>query len=112
MNSSYWSPDYRLPSEREEILVDEVLLTVTGEGGYPGDLTPSDNWPNVAPGTRGILNALSGKYCGWAGIVDMGDKPAHPVDPRFQGHSGGGRFHVGDGEPRSDGNHRRLAGRG
>lgn len=75
MNSSYWSPDHRLPADREEILVDEVLLTVTGEGGYPGDLTPSDNWPNVAPGTRGILNALSGKYCNWAGIVDLDDKP-------------------------------------
>lgn len=75
MTSSYWSFEYKLPADREEILLDEVLLTVTGEDGYPGDLTPSDNWPNVAPGTRGILNALSGKYCNWAGVVDMADKP-------------------------------------
>ena len=29
----------------------------------------------VAPGTRGILNALSGKYCNWSGIVDIDPKP-------------------------------------
>ena len=75
MTSSYWSSEYTLPADREEILLDEVLLTVTGDDGYPGDLTPSDNWPNVAPGTRGILNALSGKYCNWVGVVDMADKP-------------------------------------
>ena len=75
MTSSYWSPEYRLPAEREEILVDEVLLTVTGDDGYPGDLVPSENWPGAAPGSRGILNALSGKYCNWAGLVDLPDKP-------------------------------------
>lgn len=75
MTSSYWSSEYKLPADREEILLDEVLLTVTGDDGYPGDLTPSDNWPNVAPGTRGILNALSGKYCNWSGIVEMVNKP-------------------------------------
>ena len=75
MTSSYWSPEYRLPAEREEVLVDEVLLTVTGDDGYPGDLVPSENWPGAAPGSRGILNALSGKYCNWAGLVDLPDKP-------------------------------------
>ena len=75
MTSSYWSPEYRLPPEREEILVDEVLLTVTGDDGYTGDLLPSENWPGVAPGTRGILNALSGKYCNWAGLADLAEKP-------------------------------------
>lgn len=75
MNSAYWRPECELPGDREEILLDEVLLTVTGDDGYPGDLTTSDNWPGVAPGTRGILNALSGKYCNWAGIVDLPEKP-------------------------------------
>ncbi len=75
MNSAYWSPGYRLPSEWEDILVDEMILSVAGDDGYPGDQTPSDNWPGMAPGTRGILNALSGKYCDWSGIVDLPDKP-------------------------------------
>ena len=75
MNAAYWSTEFRLPEEREEILLDEVLLTVTGDDGYPGDLVPSGNWPMIAPGTRGILNALSGKYCNWADLPDLGDKP-------------------------------------
>ena len=75
LNTSYWAPPHREPSEREDMLVDEVNKSVTGDDGYPGDLTPSPNWPGFAPGTRGILNALSGKYCSWAGIVDINPKP-------------------------------------
>jgi pimeloyl-ACP methyl ester carboxylesterase len=75
MNSSYWSANHREPAEREDMLVDEVLKSVIGEDGYPGDFTPSPNWPGIAPGTRGILNALSGKYCNWAGIVSINPKP-------------------------------------
>jgi pimeloyl-ACP methyl ester carboxylesterase len=75
INSSYWRPDHREPQEREDILVEEILKSVTGEDGYPGDLTPSTNWPGIAPGTRGILNALSPKYCNWTRIVDLEPKP-------------------------------------
>lgn len=75
MNSSYWAPAHREPPEREEMLLDEVLRSVTGDDGYPGDLTPSENWPGAAPGTRGILNALSGKYSDWSDIVDIDPKP-------------------------------------
>jgi pimeloyl-ACP methyl ester carboxylesterase len=75
MNSSYWSPNHREPADREDLLVEEILKSVTGEDGYPGDFTPSENWPGVAPGTRGILNALSGKYCNWSGIVQLDPKP-------------------------------------
>lgn len=75
LNSSYWSPEHREPADREEILLEELLLSVTGDDGYPGDFTASENWPGVAPGTRGILNALSGKYCNWSGIVGIDPKP-------------------------------------
>lgn len=75
INSSYWAADHREPTDRENMLVDEVLKSVTGADGYPGDLTQSDNWPGVAPGTRGILNALSGKYCDWSDMVDIDPKP-------------------------------------
>src|SRR3954463_63959 len=75
MNASYWSPNPREPREREDLLLDEVLKSQTGDDGYPGDLTPSENWPTVAPGTRGILNALSPKHCDWSGIVGLDPKP-------------------------------------
>jgi pimeloyl-ACP methyl ester carboxylesterase len=75
MNTSYWASSHRESQEREDILVEEILKSVTGDDGYPGDATPSEHWPGIAPGTRGILNALSGKYCRWAGIVDIDPKP-------------------------------------
>jgi pimeloyl-ACP methyl ester carboxylesterase len=75
MRTSYWSPAHQEPADREDLLVDEVLKSVTGEDGYPGDLRPSANWPGIAPGRRGILNALSGKYCNWSGIVGIDPKP-------------------------------------
>jgi pimeloyl-ACP methyl ester carboxylesterase len=75
MNTSYWAASHRESPEREDLLVDEVLKSVTGDDGYPGDATGSENWPGVAPGTRGILNALSGKYCNWSDLVDLEPKP-------------------------------------
>lgn len=76
MNATYWSPSHREPPEREDLLVAEILKTKIGDGGYPGDATGSDNWPGVAPGTHGILNALSPKYCDWTDIVALEPKPA------------------------------------
>jgi pimeloyl-ACP methyl ester carboxylesterase len=75
INSSYWAPTHREPKASEDMLVEEILKSVTGDDGYPGDTTASQNWPGIAPGTRGILNALSGKYCNWAGIVEIEPKP-------------------------------------
>jgi pimeloyl-ACP methyl ester carboxylesterase len=75
MNTSYWTPNHREPAEREELLLDELLKSRVGDDGYPGDSTSSPNWPGVAPGTRGILNALSGRYCDWSDIVELEPKP-------------------------------------
>ncbi len=75
MRTSYWNPAFTMDPGREDMLVDEVLKSLIGEGGYPGDTTTSENWPGVAPGTKGILNALSPKYCNWSAIVDLEPKP-------------------------------------
>ena len=75
MTGAYWSPRHTEPPEREERLLDEVLKSVVGEEFYPGDSTPSEHWPGMAPGTRGILNALSPRYCDWSGLVDVDPKP-------------------------------------
>jgi pimeloyl-ACP methyl ester carboxylesterase len=73
ITSSYWAPSHQEP--RLELLLDEVLKSLTGDDGNPGDASPSENWPGVAPGTRGILNALSPKYCNWTGIAELEPKP-------------------------------------
>jgi pimeloyl-ACP methyl ester carboxylesterase len=43
----------------EQLLLDTVLGTRTGTDNYPGDATPSANWPGVAPGDRGVLNTMA-----------------------------------------------------
>ena len=91
MNSSYWRVGHRESPEREELLLGEILKSVTGDDGYPGDATLRD-WPGVAPGTRGILNALSPKYCNWAGSWTS-TQAADPVDARRAG------LVVADGSP-------------
>ena len=62
MNAMYWKPPFR--SEREEELLSSMLSEKTGEKRYPGDATPSDNWPGAAPGRYGPINAISPKYVG------------------------------------------------
>lgn len=75
MRATYWSPEFALPADREDLLVEEILLGVVGDDGYPGDRADSANWPGFRPGARGILNALSPKYCRWDAIVDLDPKP-------------------------------------
>ena len=48
-----------------------MLLTKTGDDFYPGDSTASSNWPGFGPGTKGINNAFSPKYCDVSAFGDV-----------------------------------------
>jgi len=72
MRSFFWSPKYKAPDEDE--LIDEVLLTAINDGAYPGDSTPSTLWPMVGPGTAGVNNAMSPKWCNTSGFAAIGRK--------------------------------------
>lgn len=60
----------------EDFLLDETLLTAVGEDFYPGDSTATDAWPGVAPGDRGILNAMAVGHFDTSGLPDVEPKPA------------------------------------
>ena len=62
MNAFYWKLPFR--PEREEALLSSLLSEKVGPQKYPGDSVPSANWPGVAPGRYGPVNALSPKYVG------------------------------------------------
>lgn len=62
MNSFYWKPPFK--PTREEDLLSSLLSEKVGPDKYPGDFVPSPNWPNVAPGKWGPINAASPKYVG------------------------------------------------
>lgn len=59
----------------EDIWVESMLSTKTGQDNYPGDSTPSENWPGFAPGGRGVLNTMSPVHFNVSRIVDAAAKP-------------------------------------
>lgn len=75
MNTFYFKPPFRVSPEHEEMLVSSLLTTSTASGNYDTDMVPSTNWPMVAPGTRGVNNALSPKYLNQSDLLDIHQKP-------------------------------------
>jgi pimeloyl-ACP methyl ester carboxylesterase len=75
MNAFYFKPPFRVPPEREQLYVTSMLSTKTGEGYYPGDMTPSPNWPTVAPGPHGINNSMAPNYCDLSAFERIDPKP-------------------------------------
>lgn len=77
MNQFYFKPPFRVRKEREDLFVGEILRMKVGDGNYPGDMTSSPNWPTVAPGARGVNNAISPRYMNLAAFA--GVSPLPPV---------------------------------
>jgi len=75
MRAFYVKTGFEFDPDLEDKYLDGLLDTKTGDDVYPGDMTPSDNWPGVAPGTTGINNALSPKYMDVSGFGDLASAP-------------------------------------
>jgi pimeloyl-ACP methyl ester carboxylesterase len=72
INTFYYKAPFK--AKREEEFLSAALLEKMGDDKYPGDMTPSTNWPNVAPGKWGPINAGSPRYLNLSGIADMSRK--------------------------------------
>ncbi len=75
MNGFYFKPPFTVAKEREDRYVDAMNTTAVTPDNYPGDLTMSPNWPTLAPGVKGMNNALSPKYLNLSGFADINPKP-------------------------------------
>ena len=75
LTTLYGQPPFELPAETEDGLVEAMLEMAIGEDNYPGDVVTSPNWPGVAPGERGVNNAISPKYCDLSGFAEIPDRP-------------------------------------
>jgi pimeloyl-ACP methyl ester carboxylesterase len=71
----YGRPPFRLAPELEDELVDAMLQTAIGDDFYPGDAEASPNWPGMAPGARGVNNAISPRYFDVSGFAKVSDQP-------------------------------------
>ncbi len=54
----------------EDVLVEGILATRVGDDHWPGDAATSEHWPGVAPGTRGVLNAISPRHFDVSAFAD------------------------------------------
>ena len=52
-----------------------MLEMATGDDYYPGDQVASPNWPGTAPGSRGVNNAISPRYCDLSGFAGLASGP-------------------------------------
>jgi pimeloyl-ACP methyl ester carboxylesterase len=75
MSAFYFKPPFRLEEALESAYVAAMLQTAVGEGNYPGNLTPSENWPTIAPGQWGNLNSLAAGNFNTVALVDIDGKP-------------------------------------
>lgn len=73
INAFYYKPPFR--AAREEDFLSSLLTEKIGTDKYPGDFQASANWPNVAPGVYGPINATSPKYFNTSAIADIDAKP-------------------------------------
>jgi pimeloyl-ACP methyl ester carboxylesterase len=60
LNTYVWKPPF-VPDDIE-LLLDGALAQHCGAQDYPGDAAPSQNWPMVAPGKWGPINAMAPIY--------------------------------------------------
>jgi pimeloyl-ACP methyl ester carboxylesterase len=77
INAFYYKAPFR--AVREETFLTASLMEKTGPQRYPGDYVPSPNWPNVAPGAWGPINAGSPKYVQGDARALVAAKPKPPV---------------------------------
>jgi pimeloyl-ACP methyl ester carboxylesterase len=77
MNSFYWKPPFK-PAREEELLT-ALMSEKVGPDKYPGDFAPSANWPGVAPGVWGPINAASPKYVGDSVRRFVAAQPKPPI---------------------------------
>jgi pimeloyl-ACP methyl ester carboxylesterase len=75
INTFYFKPPFHVSPEREELYVIELNKTKTGPNNYPGDFITSANWPMVAPGKTGVINALTPQYLHQSKLAEIAVKP-------------------------------------
>lgn len=75
LNSVYFKPPFRMDSQWEERLIDEMLKTKVGDGMYPGDTRQVPQWPFVAAGDKGVCNTMAPNHGSLSALADAPVKP-------------------------------------
>lgn len=70
-----FAEDFMIPEPVMDRLLTMLFSVEVSEDFYPGDYVESVNWPYVAPGTKGVLNAISPKYLKLRKALEVRNKP-------------------------------------
>lgn len=77
INTFYYKAPFQ--AARAEDFLTAALAEKMGDQRYPGDMTPSENWPHVAPGKWGPINAGSPKYVAGDAAALIAVQPKPPI---------------------------------
>ena len=88
LNSVYFKPPFRMDSQWEERLIDEMLKTKVGDGMYPGDTRQVPQWPFVAAGDKGVCNTMAPNHGSLSALADAPVKPPVLWDFGWLGQAG------------------------
>ncbi len=77
INTFYYVPPFRAADE--ELFLTASLQEKIGNERYPGDSSPSANWPFVGPGVFGPINAGSPKYMAKDVPLLIATEPKPPI---------------------------------
>lgn len=72
---AYFADDYTISEALMSKLLTMLFSVEVGDDNYPGDYVESPNWPYVAPGSRGVLNAISPKHLKLREALNVAEKP-------------------------------------
>lgn len=73
LRAFYVKPPFQ--PEHEDIYVESMLSTRTGDDHYPGDSRPTDVWPGLAAGDRGVLNTMAPNHFRLDDLHEITPKP-------------------------------------
>lgn len=74
IRNGYFAKPWIMPRE-DQLLLASLKQSVAVDR-YPGDFVESENWPYVAPGKFGPINAISAKYFNARKLIDIVNKPS------------------------------------
>jgi len=60
-----------ITKEMEDAFTESMYSTKLGDDHYPGNVLASTNWPFVAPGDKGMNNAIAPKYCNLSNFANV-----------------------------------------
>lgn len=75
LHSFCFSPNFKLDSKLEDLLIDGLTSIELADKMFPGDFYFTVHWPHVLAGDHGVLNTMSPKHINLKLLLELEHKP-------------------------------------